>query len=91
MQIEEDRRRDIDSANTRQDEFRQRDAEMKQLAAALEDKRQKVELLGLEHRQTSEERRDAVQAKAQLECLVRDAEEADSQWHLGWCCFLHRS
>jgi structural maintenance of chromosome 3 (chondroitin sulfate proteoglycan 6) len=75
-QIEEDRRADIDQANTRQNEFRQRDQELKQLDQDLDNKKQELELLEIDHRQTSAERRDQVQAKAQVECLIRDAEDA---------------
>lgn len=38
--------------------------------------KQALELLTIEHRQSSADRRDAVKAKAQVECIVQDAEEA---------------
>ena len=55
-QIEEDRRADIDQANSRQNEFRQRDQELKQLDQDLDSKKQELELLEIVHRQTSAER-----------------------------------
>lgn len=75
-QIEEDRRADIDQANTRQSTFRTRDAEVRALADALDAKRQQLELLEIDHRQASADRREHVQAQAQVECLIRDAEDA---------------
>ncbi|KAI5476815.1 chromosome segregation protein, SudA [Pseudohyphozyma bogoriensis] len=73
--IEEERRRDIDNANTRREEFNSRQAEIAGLDATLAAHRQRLEILSIEHRQTSGERREAVKAKAEVECFIRDAEE----------------
>ncbi|KAM0746239.1 structural maintenance of chromosome protein 3 [Meredithblackwellia eburnea MCA 4105] len=74
--IEDERRRDVDNANTRRTEFAQRESEMAEHDATLASHRQKLELLGIEHRQASADRREATKAKAQVECLVQDAEDA---------------
>lgn len=49
-----------------------------ELDATIDSHKQRLEILAIEHRQSSAERRDAAKAKAQVECLVRDAEEAGS-------------
>ncbi|BGP54977.1 Structural maintenance of chromosomes protein 3 [Rhodotorula sphaerocarpa] len=57
--IEDERNRDIDTANTRREEFNQREKE-----------------LASEHADLSEERRELTKARTQVDCLVRDAEDA---------------
>ncbi|KAL8278388.1 hypothetical protein RQP46_009280 [Phenoliferia psychrophenolica] len=74
--IEEERRRDIDNANGRQTEFNARETAMAAHDATLANCRQRLEILGIEHRQASADRREATKAKAQVECLVSDAEDA---------------
>lgn len=49
---------------------------MSELDAAISSHKQRLELLALEHSQSSADRRDAVEAKAEAECIVRDVEEA---------------
>ncbi|GAA5841478.1 hypothetical protein JCM11251_007154 [Rhodosporidiobolus azoricus] len=75
-QIEEERRRDVDMANTRREEFVGREKEMGDITSRLAAHREKLDELKTEHRETSGERRDVVKARTQVECLVRDAEEA---------------
>ncbi|GAA5908591.1 hypothetical protein JCM6882_003686 [Rhodosporidiobolus microsporus] len=75
-QIEEERRRDVDQANTRREEFNEREREMGDITARLASHREKLDELKTEHREASGERRDLVKARTQVECLVRDAEEA---------------
>ncbi|GAA6014847.1 hypothetical protein JCM10207_002200 [Rhodosporidiobolus poonsookiae] len=75
-QIEADRRADVDNANTRREEFNTREKEMADIKSRLSAHRDKLDELALEHRETSGERRDLVKARTQVECLVRDAEEA---------------
>ncbi|GAA5910698.1 hypothetical protein JCM5296_006815 [Sporobolomyces johnsonii] len=74
--IEEERRRDIDNANTRREEFNAREKQMAELRARLSTNREKLDELKEEHREAARERREAVKARTQVECLVRDAEEA---------------
>lgn len=66
----------MDNANSRRSEFSDREKEMSELDAAISSHKQRLELLALEHSQSSADRRDAVEAKAEVECIVRDAEEA---------------
>lgn len=40
--------------------------------------RQRLEILSIDHRQASSDRREATKAKAQVECIVSDAEDAGS-------------
>ncbi|GAA5946350.1 hypothetical protein JCM10213_006535, partial [Rhodosporidiobolus nylandii] len=74
--IEEERRRDVDSANTRREEWEGRVRELSDITKRLDDIHEKLEELKVEHRDASGERRDLVKARTQVECLVRDAEEA---------------
>jgi structural maintenance of chromosome 3 (chondroitin sulfate proteoglycan 6) len=76
--IEEERRRDVDSANSRREEFQGREKEMNEIARKIEQHRERLEDLRGEHREGSGERREVVKARTQVECLVRDAEEAGS-------------
>ncbi|GAA5860544.1 hypothetical protein JCM8547_000336 [Rhodosporidiobolus lusitaniae] len=78
-QIEDERRRDVDGANRGREEFVQRERELADIATRLQENRDRLEDLKLEHRETSGERRDLVKAKVQVECLVRDAEEAEKK------------
>lgn len=100
MQIEEERRRDVDNANTRREEANDRQKEMdvsshsiasrsfqlkcyhfriQDLEADLVAQKQRVEMLKIEHRETSGDRREAIKAQAEVECIVTDAEEAGSE------------
>ncbi|GAA5970675.1 hypothetical protein JCM11641_007396 [Rhodosporidiobolus odoratus] len=74
--IEEERRRDVDNANSRREEFVGREKEMADINARLEANREQLDELKTEHREASGERRDLVKARTQVDCLVRDAEEA---------------
>jgi structural maintenance of chromosome 3 (chondroitin sulfate proteoglycan 6) len=76
LQIEEERRRDVDNANTKRTEFNEREKEMTDLETAISIQRQRLAILAIDHRQSSADRREADKAKAQVECIVRDAEDA---------------
>ena len=43
--------------------------------------RQRLELLAIDHRQASADRREATKARTQVECLITDAEDAGSAIH----------
>ncbi|KDE07866.1 hypothetical protein MVLG_01960 [Microbotryum lychnidis-dioicae p1A1 Lamole] len=75
-QIEEERRRDVDSANTRREETNEREKAAAELEATLTATRQRLEILRIEHREASDERSDLTKSQAQVECIVRDAEDA---------------
>ena len=49
------------------------------LEATLVAQKQRLEMLKIEHRETSGERREATKAKAEVECIVTDAEDAGSE------------
>lgn len=77
--IEEERRRDVDTANARRSEFTNREKEVSELDTNIATQKQRLEILRIDHRQSSADRRDATKAKAQIECVVRDAEDAGKQ------------
>ncbi|KAK4703751.1 structural maintenance of chromosome 3 (chondroitin sulfate proteoglycan 6), partial [Phenoliferia sp. Uapishka_3] len=77
--IEDDRRRDIDNANSRRSEYTQRESDMAAHDATMANCKQRLELLSIDHRQASSDRREATKAKAQIECLVSDAEESSKK------------
>lgn len=62
-------------ANNRRQEYSDRQKELAALDASISNARQKLELLVIEHKQTSSERADNVKAKAQVDCIIRDAEQ----------------
>ncbi|GAA6063023.1 hypothetical protein JCM10212_001802 [Sporobolomyces blumeae] len=74
--IEEERRRDIDQANSRREEFNQREKELGELSDRLGAIRDKTEELKVERRDGALERRDKVRLRTEVECLVKDAEDA---------------
>ncbi|GAA6033649.1 hypothetical protein JCM8097_004365 [Rhodosporidiobolus ruineniae] len=74
-QIEEERRRDVDGANARREEWVRREKEMGDISSRLSTARTQLDDLKTEHREVSGERRDLVKARTQVECLVRDGEE----------------
>ncbi|BGP39221.1 Structural maintenance of chromosomes protein 3 [Rhodotorula kratochvilovae] len=75
-QIEDERRRDVDSANSRREEFNGREKELSNLAARLSTLRESLSTLATEHRELSAEKRDMARAVSGLECDVADAEDA---------------
>lgn len=99
-QIEEERRRDVDNANSRREEANDRQKAVavshsksllflatctdksvlpQELEETLDAHRQRLELLKIDHRETSSERRDATKLKSEVECIVQDAEDAGSE------------
>ncbi|GAA5914010.1 hypothetical protein JCM8208_005919 [Rhodotorula glutinis] len=75
-QIEEERRRDVDNANSKREEFNGREKELSALAARLSTLRESLSTLSTEHRELSSEKRDLAKAVSSLECTVADAEDA---------------
>ncbi|GAA5994281.1 cohesin subunit SMC3 [Rhodotorula paludigena] len=74
-QIEEERRRDVDSANSRRDEFNAREKQLATLADSLTRLRETLSTLATEHRDLSSEKRELTRAAAALECTVDEAED----------------
>ncbi|GAA5861222.1 hypothetical protein JCM3774_002232 [Rhodotorula dairenensis] len=75
-QIEEGRNKDIDDANSRREEFNQREKELSAIRRRLSTLREELAALQTEHAELSEERREVTKARTQVDCLVRDAEDA---------------
>lgn len=75
-QIEEGRNKDIDDANSRREEFNQREKELSTIRRRLSTLREELSALQTEHAELSEERREVTKARTQVDCLVRDAEDA---------------
>ncbi|KAG0656747.1 Structural maintenance of chromosomes protein 3 [Rhodotorula mucilaginosa] len=75
-QIEEGRNKDIDEANSRREEFNQREKELSTIRRRLSTLREELSALQTEHDELSEERREVTKARTQVDCLVRDAEDA---------------
>ncbi|KWU47379.1 RecF/RecN/SMC protein [Rhodotorula sp. JG-1b] len=75
-QIEEGRNKDIDEANSRREEFNQREKELSTIRRHLSTLREELAALQTEHDELSEERREVTKARTQVDCLVRDAEDA---------------
>ncbi|GAA5987111.1 hypothetical protein JCM10908_001030 [Rhodotorula pacifica] len=75
-QIEEGRNKDIDEANTRREEFNLREKELSTIRRRLSTLREELSALQTEHAELSEERREVTKARTQVDCLVRDAEDA---------------
>ena len=75
-EVEDERRRDIDGANERREAFNDRERTLAALEAELSEAKNRLEVLALEKRQSEEERREALKARTQVECLVRDMEES---------------
>ncbi|SCV71055.1 BQ2448_3817 [Microbotryum intermedium] len=88
-QIEEERRRDVDSANTRREETNEREKAAAELEATLTATRQRLEILRIEHREASDERSDLTKSQAQVECIVRDAEDATRKFQRNWHMSSH--
>ncbi|KAK4055631.1 Structural maintenance of chromosomes protein 3 [Microbotryomycetes sp. JL201] len=78
-QIEEERRREVDDANTRREEHAGRQKDIQDIAAHLAECRQKLDLLKIDHTNVSEDRREATRQKAEVECLIHDAEDAGTK------------
>ncbi|KAK4057964.1 Structural maintenance of chromosomes protein 3 [Microbotryomycetes sp. JL221] len=77
--IEEERRKDIDEANTRREASADREKEVQTINTQLADCRQKLDLLKIDHANVSDDRREATKAKAEVECIINDAEDANSK------------
>ncbi|GAA5821894.1 hypothetical protein JCM3770_002649 [Rhodotorula araucariae] len=75
-QIEDERRRDVDNANSRREEFNGREKELSNLASRLATLRELLSTLATEHRELSTEKRELARAVSGLECDVADAEDA---------------
>lgn len=75
-EIEDERRRDIDNANERREAFNDRERTLTALEAELVEAKNALEVLALERRQCEEERKEALKARTQVACLVRDMEES---------------
>ncbi|KAM0788840.1 hypothetical protein ACM66B_002925 [Microbotryomycetes sp. NB124-2] len=78
-QIEEERRREVDDANTRREEYAGREKDIQNFATKLADCRQKLDLLKIDHANVSEDRRETTRQKAEVECLINDAEDAGNK------------
>ncbi|BGP07249.1 Structural maintenance of chromosomes protein 3 [Rhodotorula toruloides] len=75
-QIEEERRRDVDNANSKREEFVAREKELSNIHSRLSALRETLSALATEHSDLSTERRDLTKLRTQVDCLVRDAEDA---------------
>ncbi|BGP23932.1 Structural maintenance of chromosomes protein 3 [Rhodotorula toruloides] len=75
-QIEEERRRDVDNANSKREEFIAREKELSNIHSRLSNLREMLSALATEHSDLSTERRDLTKRRTQVDCLVRDAEDA---------------
>ena len=71
-QIEDERAEGIDSANAAREAFLTRQKELGVVERALEELKQQVALLELEKTQITTDRKEALKAKTQVECIIRD-------------------
>lgn len=77
-QIEDERANEADDANRRRDDFQTREREVSRVERALSETKQSLSLLDIERKQIDADRREAVKARTQVECTVRDLEAARS-------------
>lgn len=71
-QIEDERAEGIDSANAAREAFLTRQKDLSTIERALEEHRQQVALLELEKTQIAADRKEALKARIQVECIIRD-------------------
>ncbi|PWN47834.1 putative SMC3 [Violaceomyces palustris] len=74
--LEEERKREVDTSNSKRAEFNEREKTLADLEHQLSTTKQKMEQRNLEKAQLEQERRELSKALAQLQSLVEDLEEA---------------
>lgn len=77
MQIEEDRRKDIDTNNDARKQFDGREEEIKALETEQTEHNIRLSTLAVQSRQSKTELADLIRRRTELECLIRDVEQAN--------------
>ena len=78
LKLEEERADGTNTANAAREAAQQRTRDLSAAADTLSEKQQELDLLKLEKRSIASDKKEAVKAKTQVECIVRDLSDASA-------------